>query len=218
MRVLELAGSTTALLDDPLDLRLRGGGSDAEVIWRARVRDDDGRVWRAIAARAEELDAAWQPAKRPAAPQAAFGSLRPVSVEVRTEAGDGRAASRTVTRLLLGEGVRVRRWRGDLPASLVLPAGDPVATLLLDATGVELTDVLPAAALLGSRGVLTLVVPDGALIERAAERLVAVPGATAPVIRPAAAVPVPPGVPGATDAAAWDALLADLGATPRLSS
>lgn len=225
---LELTGPATALLDEPLRLRVRGGGPGADVVWRARVRDDDGRVWRAQAPSAAALDAAWQPAKTPAAPQAALASLRPVQVEVRAELADGRAAARTVTRLLLGDAVRVRRWRGDVAASLVLPAGEPVATLLVDATEDPraAAPALLAGALLASRRVLVLVVPGhprraaAEVLAAAATRLAAVPGATPPQPRPAAAVPLPPGVPAAEGdpagrAAAWDALLAELGATPR---
>lgn len=225
---LELTGPAAALLDEPPRLRLRGAGAAAGVVWRARVRDDDGRVWRAQASSAAGLDAAWQPAKTPAAPQAALASLHPVRVEVRAELADGRAAARTVTRLLLGDAVRVRRWRGDVAASLVLPAGPPAATLLVDATADpgDAAPALLAAALLASRGVLALVVPGhprrpGAeLVAGAAERLSAVPGAAVPRVRAAAEVPLPPGVPAAGGdpagrAAAWDALLAELGAAPR---
>lgn len=208
MRVaLELTGPATALLDEPLTLRVRGAGPDAEVVWRARLRDDDGRVWRASAESAEGLDAGWVPAKRPAAPCAALESLRSVQVDVRAEVGDGRAAARTVTRTLLGEGVKVRRWR-DIPATLMLPAGAPVATVLaVDASAVAL-------ALLASRGVLVLNLRDAGAAEPAAERLAAVPGATAP--RRFDALPAPPGFPGPPyDPGAWDALLAELAATPR---
>lgn len=209
MRVaLELTGPATALLDEPLTLRVRGAGPEAEVVWRARLRDDDGRVWRASAASAEALDAGWAPAKTPAAPCAALESLRPVQVDVRAEAADGRAAARTVTRTLLGEGVKVRRWR-DLPASLVLPAGAPVATVLV------VHAAAPAVALLASRGVLVLNVRDAGAADAAAERLAAVPGATEP--RRLDALPAPPGLPGPPyDPGAWDALLADLGAAARV--
>lgn len=205
---LELTGPAAALLDEPLALRVRGAGPDAEVVWRARVRDDDGRVWRASAASAEELDAGWTPAKTPAAPCAALESLRPVQVDVRAELADGRAASRTVARVLLGDGVKVRRWRGDLVASLFLPAAAPVATVLVvDAPA-------PAVALLASRGVLVLNLRDAGAAELAAERLAAVPGATSP--RRLDALPGPPGLPGPPyDPGAWDALLAELGAAAR---
>jgi len=206
--VLEITGPATALLDDGLALRVRGGGD--EVTWRARIKDDDGRVWRASGASAGAL--AWRPAKGDAA-LAALRSLRPVPVDVRAERPDGRAASRTVTRLLVGPGVRVRRWREPgLAATLHLPSGAPAATVLL---GDDAGAAWLAAPLLASRGVLVLVVgrdDDGAA---AAARLAAVPGATEPLTVPD--VPLPPG-PGvaAPQPAAWDALLARLGAAPRL--
>jgi hypothetical protein len=224
---LELTGPATALLDDPLGLHVRGGGPDATVTWRARVRDDDGRVWRAQASDAGGLDAAWQPAKTPAAAHAALASLRPVRLEVRAELPDGRAAARTVTRVLLGDRVRVRRWRGDVAASLILPAADPVATVLLDATaGPDAAgSALLAGALLASRGALVLVVPGhprrpaADLLAAAEARFAAVPTAAVPRVLDAAEVPLPPGVPGeghaAARAAAWDRLLGELGVTPR---
>ena len=49
---LEISGASDGLLDDDLVLRVRGAGPEAEVTWRARFRDDDGRVWRAAASRA----------------------------------------------------------------------------------------------------------------------------------------------------------------------
>ena len=225
---IELAGPAAGPLDEPPSLRLRGAGPEADVVWRARLRDDDERVWRAQAPRAAALDDAWQPAKTPAAPHAALASLRPVRVEVRAELADGRAATRTITRQLLGDGVRVRRWRGAVAGSLVLPAAPPVATLLVDATAdaAHAPPALLAAALLATRGVLVLLVPAPAkrtpaeLVAEAAERLRAVPGAGPPLIRPAAEIPLPPGVPAtvgepAARAAGWDALLAGLGAVAR---
>lgn len=204
---MELAGPADAPLDEPLALRARGGASD--VTWRARLRDDDGRVWRATADTVAGLDAAWAPAKTPAAPHAALQSLRPAQVEVRAEAASGAAASRTVTRRLLADGVRVRRWRAPAAASLFLPAEPQGAAVL-----VEDPDALLAAALLASRGILTLVLRGGE-VTAAREQLAAVPGAAEPRVLPA--LPLPPGVPAvpAADPAAWDALLAELGARPR---
>jgi hypothetical protein len=183
--MLEIQGPDTALLDDPLDLRLRGAGPEAAVVWHARLRDDDGLVFRARAERPQDLPAAW----RGKAPEAALASLRPVRIDVRAEAADGRAASRTVTRLLVADGVRIRRWRDAVPAILHLPAGEPRATLLVDGpAGI-------AGALLASRGVLVLAVTGGDLAA-ARGMLAAVPGAGEPVELAAADVPVPAGAPG----------------------
>jgi hypothetical protein len=240
-----------------------------DLLWRARYRDDDSRVWRATAARAEELLTRFLPAKPSTGPIAALASLRPVRIDVRVEAPDGRAAGRAVTRLLVAEGVRLRRWRdGGLAAVLHLPAGagPPCATLVVDALAGPREAVVAGLAgpLLASRGALVLTVAAGSL-EDARDRLAAVPGAGEPLTLQAAdplaaaggaapaagfdpgpdpgvgaepavgteppagaepaagAVPLPPGVGLAGDpegaaaarAAAWDALLARLGATPR---
>jgi hypothetical protein len=204
---LELRGPAAALLDEPLRLGVRGAGPAAKVLWRARVRDDDGRVWRSTAPTAEGLDIAWTPAKASTAPFAALASLRPLRVEVRAETADGRSATRTITRHVLSDRVKVRRWRGALAASLFLPAEACGAPVVIDDP-----EAVLAAALLASRGILALVVRDGD-VDAAAIRLDAVPGAAA--ARMIAGLPVPPGVPGASGHAAWDALLADLGARPR---
>ena len=196
--MLEIQGPDTALLDDPLTLRLRGAGPDAAVVWHARLRDDDGLVFRARADRPEDLPGAW----RGKAPVAALTSLRPVRVDVRAETADGRAASRTITRLLVGDGVRIRRWRDGVTATLHLPAGAPRATVLVAGpAGV-------AGALLASRGVLVLAVTGGDL-GAARDLLAAVPGAAEPAELAAADVPVPAGAPGG-DAQRWAALLARL--------
>jgi hypothetical protein len=196
--MLEIQGPDNALLDDPLELRLRGAGPDAGVLWHARLRDDDGLVFRARAERPEDLPAAW----RGKAPAAALGSLRPVRIEVRAEAADGRAASRTLTRLLVADGVRIRRWRDAVTATLHLPAGEPRATALVDGP------VGAAGALLASRGVLVLAVTAGDP-EAARGMLAAVPGAAEPVELAAADVPVPTGAPGG-EPVRWAALLARL--------
>ena len=206
------------LLAEPFVLRARGDAGD-ELLWRARYRDDDGRVWKAAAPTPAELTFAWQPAKPQTGPIAPLASLRPLSVDVRVEAGDGRAAGRQVTRLLLGEGVRARKWRDGLAATLYLPA-DPVGSaVVLDATDAPASPA-PAAALLASRGVLTLAVTEGE-IEAARERLAAVPSAPADVGVEAALSPPNVGVAGDDDAreraAAWDALLERAGARPRVS-
>jgi hypothetical protein len=234
MTELEIRGVRPGrLLDEPLFLSAVG----EELLWRARYRDDDMRVWRAAGARAEDLLGAFVPAKPSTGPIAALASLRPVRIDVRVEAPDGRAAARAVTRLLVAEGVRLRRWRsGDLPAVLHLPtAAEPCATVLLDATrGPREAAVAGLAGpLLASRGVLALSVTAGSL-DAAREQLAAVPGAAEPVVLAAAdplgdepqaatAVPLPPGVGvrgepdggAAARAAAWDALLARRGAAPR---
>src|SRR3954451_575980 len=81
--MLEIQGPQTALIDEPLTLRARGGGEIAH--WRCRMVDDDGRSWRARAWGAEELAGAWAPAKPGGRPVAALGSLRPVRLDVRVE-------------------------------------------------------------------------------------------------------------------------------------
>jgi hypothetical protein len=242
---LEIKVPATALLDEPLIPRARGAGPDDELVWRARFRDDDGRVWRASAGRAGDLAAAWVPAKPSTGPVAALQSLHPLSIDLRVELTDGRAAGRSVTRRLMDEGVRMRRWREGLSATLHLPAGErATATLLVDATaGAEEAMVAALAApLLASRGLLVLAVAPargGGAPERmlatARERLAAVPGAAPDVHvlralapsappEPGAAVSLPPGVGArepdhrtatAARAASWDALLARLGARPR---
>ncbi len=202
-----LRGARDALLDEPLAL---AAPFDGDVVWRARLRDDDDRVWRAQAARPEDLATVWAPAKRPSAPVAALASLRPVALAVRAETPDGRAVARSLTRRLVAEGVRLRRWPH---GRLHLPAGGaPCATVLLD--GRE----GPAAAthappVLASRGALVRLLLGGDPAE-AAERLGSIPGATDPVT---VAALLPPGVPAVAppDAAAWDALLGRLGAQAR---
>jgi hypothetical protein len=186
MTALELSGAPEGLLDDPPALRLRGSGGADGLVWRGRIRDDDGRVWRAIADRQEALMGAWVPAKSSTSMLMALGSRRPVELEVRAEAPDGRAATRTLRRLLVADGVRVRRWRDATPAVLHLPApgGASLAALLLDATAAEgdaAAVATLAAPLLASRGVIALVVApvaraDGAeLVERALAALAQVP-------------------------------------------
>jgi hypothetical protein len=199
--MLEITGPETALLDEPLELRLRGAGPDASVLWHARLRDDDGLVWRARAQRPEELPAAW----RGKATHAALRSLRPLRIDVRAETGDGRAATRTLTRLLVADGVRIRRWRDDLRATLHLPAAAPRATLLIDARGGDDAAVL-AAPLLASHGALVLVLASGDP-QAARERLAAVPGASAIGDLDGAAVPLPAGAPGG-DPREWAAIVA----------
>jgi hypothetical protein len=228
---LELRGAGGGLLDEPLAFSVRGLGDAAggPLIWRARLRDDDGRIWRAQASDSLALAGAWTPAKSSGGAVAALQSLRPVALELRAEAPDGRAAARTVTRTLLADGVRVRRWRDGLAASLFLPS-ERVSTsaLVLDATAGEAAAAAaaPSAALLASRGVLVLLVTPprgrgggdrGALLREAAERLEQL--AASPVELLAEPAPVAPGIPARADAAAraavWDALLARVGATPR---
>ncbi|GAC1320937.1 MAG: hypothetical protein NVSMB25_13970 [Thermoleophilaceae bacterium] len=236
---LELRGVPRGLLDDPILLRARGAGEDAELRWRARYRDDDGRVWRASATRSEDL-AVWEPNRPPARTVASLRSLRPVWIDVRVEAADGRTAARTLERRLCDDGVEIRRWRGQPAATLHLPErATPCATVLIDATaGVAQASVaLIAAPLLASRGTLVLVVSErgAGAIAAARERLMSVPAATAEVrVLPAGdpfaterelepTVTLPPGVgavggkPGAAEerAITWDRLLAELGARPR---
>src|SRR4051812_33331377 len=192
MTPLEIRGVSAGLLDEPFDLQVRGAAPGEELLWRARYRDDDLRVWRAAAAHALDLSAAWKPAKPSTGPQAALGSLRPVRIDVRVEAADGRAAARTVTRRIVGEGGKVRRWR-DVDATLYIPDGDPRSTLVIRGESHPTT-----GPLLASRGLLLLAVNGEA--GTAIERLRAVPGASDPTIVPAAEVPLPPNV-GSTDRA-----------------
>ncbi len=232
---LELSVMPSGLLDDPLAARLRGAGDAGPVTWRARVRDDDGRVWRAIADRPQDLPAAWVPAKSSTAMLMALGSLRPVELEIRAELADGRAAARTIRRSLVAEGVRLRRWRGTVAATLHLPAaGAPVAVAVLDATGgAEDAPAVAALAgpLLASRGVLALSVGpaarlDGADVLRdAIEQLKSVPAASRQDVRvldvlgsqdggaaaePGTVVVTPPGV-GVRGAGAGPQAAADRG-------
>ncbi|MDX6727597.1 MAG: hypothetical protein QOK49_2402 [Baekduia sp.] len=226
--MLEIRGAAPGLLDDPLLLEVGGAAPSSALVWRGRFRDDDGFVWRAAAPRSEWLSTAWVPAKATAGPVAALRSLRPVDVDVRVEAPDGAAASRTVTRRLIDDGVRVRRWRDAVAGTLHLPAAPTGAAILIDATTPAAAEApLLAAALLASRGVLVLVVTGGRgadPVAAAQEQLAAVPGATERVRTFAAAdIPLPAGIglrgedqPGAVARAnAWDALLSRLGARPR---
>ncbi len=239
---LELRGSADGLLDERFALRVRGAGRGARIVWRARYRDDDGRVWRAAGLRCEDLETDWSPSKDGTGDVAALRSLRAVSIELRVETADGRAATRTATRLLAGDGVRTRRWRDSLAATLHVPAAAPCATAIIDASGTDAqaTVAALAAPLLASRGVLVLVLPAARgrgfddRLAAARERLRAVPGADAgsAVLLSAhdpfgdeapAGLVMPPGVglrerdpaAAAARAAAWDALLARLAATPR---
>jgi hypothetical protein len=188
--MLEIRGAAPGLLDDPLLLDVGGAARDSALVWRARLRDDDGFVWRAADPRPEGLATAWVPAKPTAGPIAALRSLHPIDVDVRVEAPDGAAASRTIRRRLLDEGVRTRRWRDGVTATLQLPALGTGAALLIDATApappreasrtVDREDEPPppdpaaaaaahhaaagvplAAALLASRGVIVLTVTGG---------------------------------------------------------
>ena len=240
--MLEIRGAAPGLLDDPLLLDVGGAAPNSALVWRGRFRDDDGFVWRAAAPRPEQLSTAWVPAKASAGPIAALRSLHPVDVDVRVESPDGSAAARTITRRLLDEGVRARRWRDDVVGTLQLPPVPTGAALLIDATapapapttGAEdearahhvAAGIPLAAALLASRGVVVLVVTGGKAepLALARERLAAVPGVSDDVAAYAAAdVPLPAGVglrgedrQGAIDRAeAWDTLLARLGARPR---
>lgn len=195
-----------------------------------------------MAASAPGLGAAWIPAKPGAGPLAALASLRPVAVDVRVQHADGRGAARTVTRRLVGDGVRIRRWRDGLAATLHRPPEGSAtdAALLLDATGAPERAAVAALAapLLASRGVLVVAVGPargrGATADplgAARERLAALAPEGAVLVLPALApgeedegVPLPPGV-GTRDpddraaavrrAAAWDGVLARLGARPR---
>ncbi|WP_445150059.1 hypothetical protein [Baekduia sp. Peel2402] len=212
--MLELRGAAPGLLDDPLLLEVGGAPPNAALTWRARVRDDDGFVWRASGTRVDAL--AWTPAKASAGDVAALRSLRPVDLDVRVEDPEGATASRTLKRTLLAEGVRARRWKDGVAGTLYLPAAATGGAAILDARATEAETTVPvAAALLASRGVLVFALTRGTP-EAAREALAAVPSAPADVAI-LDAVPLPPGVPARTppNSAAWDALLADLSARPR---
>jgi len=258
---LELRATADALLDAPLEASVRGAGG-AELLWRARTHDDDNRVWRASAARPEELNAAWAPAKATTGAVAALRSLRPVALELRAEAADGRAAARTVRRRLVADGVRVRRWRDGVAGTLLLPARETpcAAVVVTPAAPGPASDaptprghrpnadaapgpashspsplearpsaaapallppdaLLPVAALLASRGALVFATAQPGDGERALELLAAIPAAGRAERPPRllSPLPLPPGLPArvAADAAAWDALLAELGADRR---
>lgn len=217
---LELPGPGEGLLDDGVLVRARGAGPDAKLVWRARLRDDEGRVWRAEARSPEDLVAAWSPAKASAGPVAALQSLRPVRIDVRVETPEGRTAARTITSLLADPGVRLRRWRDGLTATLHLPAEPaPAAVAVLDATAGGDDAAVLAGPLLASRGVLVLTVTKGD-VALAAERLAAVAAAGDAMPQMLTEIPLAPGVPAthedpAARAAAWDALLRRLGARAR---
>jgi hypothetical protein len=239
--MLELSGPPVALVDEPLDVRLRGLGEvevDPEdefggILWRARLRDDDGRVWRATADAPEHLPAGLAPAKPGTGPVPALGSLHPIRLDVHAEAPDGRSAKRTFERRLLADGVQVRRWKEkELRSSVFLPApGDPAQPFLIDARlgddAGELETlaafVAPlAAAVLASRGRPTLVVSDLDDLAPALERLEGLRGAAGRprVLRALGAgdvVLLPPGLPVLDEGAAarqarrdrWLSLLTD---------
>jgi len=216
--VLELTGPQVALVDEPLTVRLRGLGEDAgdgDVLWRARLRDDDGRVWRASAERPEHLPAGLKPAKSGTGRVPALGSLHPIRLDLHAEAPDGRSAKRTFERRLLGDGARLRRWREPgLRGTLALPApgtarherallvdarvpggADPDGALVLSAFVAPL-----AIAVLASRGVVALALSEADDLAAALERLAAIPGLSGEprVVRALGAgdVPLlPPGIP-----------------------
>jgi hypothetical protein len=188
--MLDIRGASPGLLDDPLLLEVGGATPNATLTWRGRLRDDDGFVWRAAAPTPEGLLTAWVPAKPTAGPVAALRSLRPVDVDVRVEGTDGAASNRTITRRLMDDGVRARRWKDAVAGTLYLPTQTATATLLIDArepktatpqpatpdaagavaappaiaepaTAAGLDAAPLAAALLASRGVLAFVLTSG---------------------------------------------------------
>ena len=209
---LELRGAGDGLLDEPLVLQVHGAGGAAPT-WRARLRDDDGRVWRASADRPERLAAAWAPAKATTGPVAALQSLRPIALELRAEADDGRAAARTVRRRLLADGVRVRRWRDPVPGTLLLPAAaTPCAAVVLPPAAVGRPTAAPdRSAAAGPPAAAADPPAAGASAAAAADG--GPPAATAP--GPPAAATADPRAAGASAAAAAlpaAALLASRGA------
>ena len=220
MAQLEIRTNPDALLGTPLATGLRGAGELPVAFWQARLRDDDGRIWRSSGRTAAELGEVWKPAKDSTGPIAALRSLHPLEIDVRAELPDGRSATRTVKRILLAEGTRVRSWKGLTPlrATLYLPRAERAsAALIIDALGAENTDALaPTAALLASRGVAVVTAEPGAkqtppdALTDLVTLLAAVPaaqGAGTPAIR--TMLPLPPGFPTtiAPDPAAWTTLL-----------
>ncbi|WCB94718.1 hypothetical protein DSM104299_03457 [Baekduia alba] len=205
--MLEIRGAAPGLIDDPLLLDVSGAPPDTSLTWRARIRDDEGFVWRAEGTAPDALR--WTPAKASAGVTAALRSLRPVELDIRVEDPDGAASNRTLTRTFVADGVKVRRWSQGATGKLYLPADGTGATLVVAG---EDDGTALAAALLASRGVRVLAVAKG----DPQEILAALP-ATSGGERLVETVPVPPGVPARTpaDPAGWDALLADLGARPR---
>jgi hypothetical protein len=188
--MLDIRGASPGLVDDPLLLEVGGAAPNAALTWRGRFRDDDGFVWRAAASTSEGLLTAWVPAKPTAGPVAALRSLRPIDVDVRVEGTDGAASNRTITRRLMDEGVRARRWKDAVAGTLYLPSQDATAALVIDAREPKTAMAQPAeadaggaiaalpavaepeaaagldaaplaAALLASRGALTFVLTDG---------------------------------------------------------
>ena len=107
MAQLEIRGPAQALVDEPLDFDVRGGG-EQPAHWRARFRDDDEKVWRADGPSPLQLGA-WT-AKQSEA-RVALASLHPLRLDMRVDVEDGRGASRTFTRQFLADGVRMRRCR-----------------------------------------------------------------------------------------------------------
>ena len=109
-----------------------------------------------------------------------------------------------------------------LTAVLHRPAGNATAaTVVLDASQTPGLATI-TALLLASRGALVLLVHEG--LELGRERVAAVPGAQPPVELDALTAPPNVGVredtreAAAQRAAAWDALLARLGARPRTAA
>lgn len=206
MAQLEIRTNPDALLGEPLATGLRGAGETPVAFWQAKLRDDDGRIWRSNGRTAAELGSQWKPAKATTGKVAAARSLHPLSIDVRAELPDGRSATRTVKRRLLAEGAQVRSWKGLTPlrATLYLPPTEQAnAAFIIDALDAENTDGLaPVAALLASKGAAVVTAergskapPPGALDELAA-LLGAVPAAQAcgvpQILEPP---PLPPGFP-----------------------
>jgi hypothetical protein len=215
--MLEIRGAAPGLLDDPLLLDVAGAPPASALTWRARLRDDDGFVWRARAATPDGLLTAWAAAKPGAGAVMALRSLRPIDVDVRVEDPSGAAAARTITRALLADGVKARRWKGDAAGTLYLPApGGEARALVIDARagGAPAAAAPVAAALLASRGVLAFLATGG---RGAPDDVLAALPAPPSAVRTldVADLPVPPGAGAAPDPTAWDALLAGLGAKPR---
>jgi hypothetical protein len=203
---LEIRTNPDGLLGEPLATGLRGAeGGIAS--WKARLRDDDGRIWRCNGRTAAELGTDWAPAKQSSGTVAAARSLRPLEIELRAELPDGRSTTRTIKRRLLTDGVKVRRWRGE-HATLYIPATTPKLTLLITGSDAWLA---PAAALLASQGAIVLLAAPAAEITALTEKLASATAAgSVERIEPP---PPPPGFPSLINTSSpdpWPALRARL--------
>ena len=114
------------LLDDPFDLRVRGAGPDAESPGARATATTTAASGARSRWRPEDLVARWLPAKdgdRRRSRRCARCARSASTCAPRAQ--DGRAAARTFTRRVAADGVRTRRWRDGLAATLHVPAEPP---------------------------------------------------------------------------------------------